>query len=623
LQVQRRLAAIFSADVVGYSRLMADDEVATAQIVNTYREILGGLIAERGGRVVDAVGDNLLAEFPSVVDAVGCGLEIQRELRRRNADLAPERRMDFRIGIHLGDVMIEGDRIVGDGVNVAARVESLAEPGGVALSAAAFEQVEGKVPLELDDLGPQQLKNIARPVRVYRVLQHGATPRPRRSGRKIALSGAVTIALLSLVGIIAWWIQQSPPITDTPSVDDPALMLPRGPTIAVLPFANLTDDPAQEYFSDGLTEDIITGLSRFRELMVIARNSTLKYKGQAVDIKQVGRELGVRYVVEGSVRRDANTIRVVAQLLDASTATHLWADTYDRDLTADNIFSVQDDITGRVIGTIADTYGIIARAGHREIRAKGTNNLDAYDCVLRAYQYNHLHTAEEHLLARGCLERAIELDPDYAEAWAMLAYLYREEFHHGFNQRPQALDRALETAQRAVRLDSTNQNAHIALAMTHFSRRELDPFFVEAERALALNPNNGRALATIGRLTAAAGDWDRGVALSRKAAALNPYHPGWLHFTLSSDHYRSHEYEKALIEAQKVNLPSLSLMHASLAAIYGQLGREAEAQSALADLLELNPDFVENPRREFRKWYLSEELIEHFMDGLNKAGLGG
>ncbi len=349
---KRKLAAILSADVAGYSRLMGDDEAATVRALTDYREVFRDHIARHQGRVVDMPGDNLMAEFASPVEAVEAAAEIQRDLARRNRQLAEHRRMDFRIGINLGDVLEKDGALFGDGVNIAARLENLAEPGGICVSESAHMQVESKLDAVFESIGEHAVKNIAKPVKAYRLVAQGAAPRPR-SRRPLAWAAAAALVFV-IAGVAVW--QTTPPPPSPPETvaapEDPILALPTGPSIAVLAFDNLSGDPEQEYFSDGLTEEIITELSRFRDLFVIARNSTFQYKGQAVDIRQVGADLGVQYVVEGSVRKAGSTIRVSAQLLDATTGAHLWADDYDRELTAANIFSVQDAITQQIVSTV-------------------------------------------------------------------------------------------------------------------------------------------------------------------------------------------------------------------------------------------------------------------------------
>jgi adenylate cyclase len=342
--------------------------------------------------------------------------------------------------------------------------------------------------------------------------------------------------------------------------EDPLLALPTGPVVAVLPFTNLSEDPKQEYFSDGLTDEIITGLSRFKDLFVIARNSTFRYKGQAVDVRQLNRELGARYVLEGSVQRAESTLRVTVQLLDAKDGTHLWAETYDRELSASNIFSVQDEITEQVVATTAGISGVISRARFAEVKETPTESLDAYECVLQAFAYSRdRFNAPEHARLRDALERAVKSDPGYADAWACLSFIYLDEYRWKYNPRPNPLDRALDAARRAVGSDRAYQWAHSALAQVYFSRQELDAFFAEAERAIALNPNDVVTLAVLGGDLHYAGD-ERGIALVRKAMKLDPFHPTWFHFPIAHYHFERSEYEEALAAARKIR-PDSPLCH--------------------------------------------------------------
>ncbi len=621
---ERRLAAILSADVAGYSRLMGDDEAATVRTLAEYRDVFRDRIASHRGRVVDAPGDNLLAEFASPVEAVEAAAEIQRELGQRNTRLADHRRMDFRIGLNLGDVLVKDEALYGDGVNIAARLESLAEPGGIAISGKVFDEVKSKVKLGFDYFGEQEVKNIAEPVRAYRVLlEAGATgasaPRARRriSGFVAAAAALVVIA----AGVVAWQVMRhaEPPAEQTAA--DPALALPTGPSIAVLPFSNLSADPDQEFFSDGITEEIITALTRFPDLFVIARNSTFKYKGQAVDVREVGRDLGVRYLLEGSVRRDADAIRITAQLLETENGTHLWAETYDRDLSASTIFALQDEIASKVVAALAGVEGVISRADGDVAKAKAPENLTAYDCVLRTYAYLRRLVPDEHGRVRDCLEQAVETEPDYAQGWAMLASVYRHEVNFGYNPRPDPLGRSLEAAQRAIELEPRNQSAHLNLALTRFTRGEIDGFFVSAERALELNPNAASSVAVIGMYIAFAGQWERGVALADKAMALNPGHAGWYYFPSVMHDIMQGNYEAALANGQKINMPGFFIAHSTLASIYGQLGRRQEAQASLAKLLKLNPDYADTVWAEYDKWNFPDALSRRLVEGLRKAGL--
>jgi adenylate cyclase len=644
--MERKLAAILSADVQGYSRLMGDDEEATVQRLTAYREVMVALIRQHRGRVVDAPGDNLLADFASVVDAVQCGVAIQRELTVRNAALPDHRKMWFRIGINLGDVLVEGERIYGDGVNIAARVEGLAEGGGLCLSGTAYDQVENKLNLEYVYLGEQVVKNIAKPVRVYRVVLEAeprdaaqAAPESVQAGRRTGMqvssargsafaarrrrtrhfirAGMAVLVLLALAGAFTWRAARS-----KRPVGDPVVTVPRGPSIAVLPFANLSGDQGQEYFADGMTEEIITQLTRFRELFVIARNSTFRYKAQAVDMKTIGRELGMRYVLEGSIRTSPDTIRVTAQLIDAMTGTHLWAETYDRQLTARNILDVQHEITEQIVAKIAEPFGVISRVGVTETQRKGTDNLTAYECVVRVrLQHDSPSSPALHLQQRDCLERAVALDANYAEAWAWLALTYMHEYVFGFNPKPEPLDRVLKAARRAVALDPASAITHYSLAYAYFFRHELEPFTAAAEQAFELNPNNALILGSLGNLFGWIGQLDRSMALTKKAMVLNPHHPTFFYATIFNYHYHRREYKDALAAAQKWNQPDFFWNQAHLAEAYAQLGRTKEAQAAVARLLKLYPDFPQRARAEMRIWNVTDEIAEHWLDGLRKAGL--
>jgi TolB-like protein/class 3 adenylate cyclase len=620
--VERKLAAILSADVVGYSRLMAENEAATVRTLTDYREEIAMLVRQHRGRVVDSPGDNLLAEFPTATDAVSCAVEVQGSLRVRNAALPVERKMEFRIGVHLGEVRVEGDRIYGDGVNIAARLEGLAESGGVCVSSNVYDQVRHRLELAYEDIGEQEVKNLPEPIRVYRLrtTPTAAIPekQPTRRTRRTLLTAAGIVVVLALAVVVAWLIRPHEPALEQEAV----LALPTGPTVAVLPFTNLSGDPEQEYFSDGLTDDIITALSRFRDLFVIARNSTFRYKGKSLDVRELHRDLGARYVVEGSVRKAGTRLRVTVQLLDAKDGTHLWAETYDRDLSASDIFAVQDEIAEQVVGTIASNWGVISRARFAAIKEKPTDSLDAYECVLQVgayYRDNFLAT--EHAKVRDCLERAVKSDPGYADAWASLSSIYLHEYHFNHNPRPNPLDRALKAAHRAVDADPTHQGAHEALASSHFFRHELDGFFAEAERAIALNPNNAVILARLGERLNLVGD-PRGILLVRKAMKLDPFHPTWFNFPIAADHFDKGEYEAALTAARKINIRGAFWPQIYLATIYGALGRQSEARSAVEELLRVYPGFtIEKYREENKKYNVSDESTGRWVEALRKAGV--
>src|SRR5499433_620507 len=479
--VERKLAAILSADVEGYSRLMGDDEVATVRAITEYRGVIASAVAGHGGRVVDAPGDNVLAEFASVVDAVQCAVDIQRELQSRNAELPASRRMRFRIGINLGDVIVEGERLYGDGVNIAARLESLAEGGGICLSGTAYDQIEGKLPLACEFAGEHTVKNIARPVRVYRLRldsREPPAPSPRGASRAMAI-GAVVIVLVLLggAGWVGWhWLKPA---------ETAGLPLPDKPSVAVLPFANVSQDPAQEYFSDGVTEDLITALSKVSGLFVIARNSVFTYKGKAVKVRDVGRDLGVRYVLEGSVQRAADRVRITAQLVDATTGYHLWAERYDREVR--DIFALQDEVTQHIVRALAVK---VTEAEKGRLGRAPTGVLEAYDLVLRGNEERKRTTREANAEARRLVVRALDLDPEYAAAYAGLSWTHLQSWQFLWSSDRESLQRARELAERAVALDNTLADGYRLLGQIYLWQKAHDRAIAQAQRAVAVTPND-------------------------------------------------------------------------------------------------------------------------------------
>ena len=406
-------------------------------------------------------------------------------------------------------------------------------------------------------------------------------------------------------------------------VDDIALAFPKGPSIAVLPFENLSGDAGQTFFAEGIAEEIINDLTRFPDLRVISRHSTFKYKDRHVDVREVGKDLGVRYVVEGSVRKAGDMVRVTSQLVQADDGAHLFSETYDRDLSTHNILEIQDDIADRIVAAVGQPYGVMARAGARLAKSKALQHLDAYDAVLHFYEYWVNASAEQYGPVRAALQRAVELDPSYASAWAALAAMYLDEVRFGFgsNQENAPLDRALEAAQRAVRLDPENSMAYHLLFSTHFHRGEIEDFKATGERALALNPNHADMLADFGIMLSCIGAWERGVGLARKAIALSPTHPGWFHAAAVLDHYRKGAFEAALAEARQVQTPGFFLTYVLLGMCYGQLGHEREGRAACDKLLEHDPGFLDNVWDYLAVWNVTEDLAGRMVDGLRKAGL--
>jgi len=516
---------------------------------------VGHVIERHKGRIVNAPGDNILAEFASAVEAVQAAVEIQRSIEGRNVELADDRRMHFRVGLNLGDVIEEDDgTIYGDGVNIAARMEALADEGGICISSTIHDAVEGKLDFGFDFLGERPVKNIAKPVRVYRVRgEPGENPKKQksRSTNKLAMVAATGVLVIAIVGISIWQIGRGPVSdeTGTTATDGPVLALPDKPSIAVLPFDNLSGDPEQEYFSDGLTDDIIGALSRFRGLFVIARNSTFVYKGRAVDVPQIGRELGVRYVLEGSVRRSGERIRIVAQLIDTSTGGHLWTETFDRDLS--DVFAVQEEISGRIAGALVPR---IEFDTNERAQQRPTENVTAYEQVLRAKRYFWNPTESAHAEARSLLENAVRLDPNYARAQAFLALIYLEEIFNKFNVRPDSLDRVGRAARRAVALDPTDAVAHDALASYYFYTRQPELFEMEAAKCLSLNPNYADGLVWMSHMRGILFGRERLIAAEadiRRGMRLDPNHPGNYYEPLARALFFAGRYEEALAAVNK------------------------------------------------------------------------
>ena len=580
-RVERRLAAILAGDIAGYSRLMGEDEEGTLDRIKTLRrELADPKIKEYRGRIVKTTGDGILIEFASVVDAVRCAVDIQREMAERNVAVPAARRIEYRIGINVGDIIIDEGDIYGDGVNVAARLEALAEPGGICVSRVVRDQVRDKLDFTFDDKGEQQVKNIARPVRVYSVGSRpsGTSPRER------------------------------------------AAPLPEKPSIAVLPFQNLSGDAEQEYFADGIVEDIITALSRNRAFFVISRNTSFTYKGPAVDVARVARELGVRYVLEGSVRRAGNRVRITAQLIDAASGRHLWADRYDRELA--DVFEVQDEIARTITGELAP--GIIA-AEMQQARRKDAAQLDAWDKTMQAHWHIRRFTREDMAEARRLLEEAIALDPANAMALSDLAVALHFAVVFGWvGDLPQAFARCGEMARRAVAIDDGDANAHTALAIFELFSGRHEEGRRRARRALDLDPNSAFARGYLGTCYGFAGDYEGAVQHCNEAMRLSPRDPllivwhlgkGWA--ALLSERFA--EGVEFATEAAGAN-PEFPDIYAVLAAAHGHLGNASAARVALEAFLRRMPGLTADDERLNRPFGTPAQR-QLFLEGLRLAGL--
>ena len=586
--MERRLAAIMAADVVGYTRLIELDEAGTlAALKHRRRSILTPLVAEHHGRIVKVMGDGVLVEFASAVNAVQCAVELQKDMAKANTDLAEERRVHLRVGINLGDVIVEGGDLYGDGVIIGVRLQAMAEPGGICVSGGVHDQVGNKLPLAFEDLGPCEVKNIAKPVQVFRVRTDRDNSVRRVAERQVKQTK---------------------------------------PSIAVLPFANMSGDPEQEYFSDGITEDIITDLSRFHALLVIARNSSFAFKGKPTKVQDIARELGVAYVVEGSVRRAADRVRITAQLIDAGTGNHLWAERYDRETR--DIFALQDEVAQSVASTVS---GRVEVAGRDRAVRLSESELEAYDLLLRAKALMSKYSRADNERALAYAERAAELDPTSARAHTYAAWCLRYNYMFWWTaDRTVALAKAYELAKRAVDLDETDSLAHCILGLIHLARREFDEARLETEKAVDLNPNDPEARRYLGFFLAAAGNPDAGIEQMDVAKQLNPFDTRWVPWIRGIGCFTARRYEEAITAFRQARDTNNEL-RGWLAASYAQAGRVQEAKAMLEEFLRVaESDMAVFPGRTLREWecywhgafeYQDQKDFDHLFDALRKAGM--
>jgi adenylate cyclase len=674
-EVKRKLTAILSADVKGYSRLMGEDEEATVRTLNGYKEVMTGLIQHHHGRVVDATGDNLMAEFASVVDAVESAVEIQKELKTRNAELPENRKMEFRIGINLGDVIEEEGRIYGDGVNVAARLEGLSKAGGICISGTAFDQVRNKLDLGYEYLGEQTVKNIAEPIRVYRVLME-----PEAAGKVIgekkvktrqwqmATMGLVIGVIVVAAAVVIWkvhissapqpeitpkqkviapqpekvstvvppsaevvpkekGIPQSPekvsktippaPKIEVASKERMAFLLPDKPSVAVLPFVNLSGDPGQDFLVDGITENIITALSSVPQLFVIARNSTFTYKGKAVKVQKVAEELGVRYVLEGSILRSGDRIRVTAQLIDALKGHHLWAERYDRELK--DLFALQDDLTMKIL------KGVHLKLTHGEqiLHKVFPRNLEVFLKMLQGLDYLRQFNINSNNRARLIAEECIDLESDYWAGYLLLGSVHMMDYWLGSTRNPaQSLNLAIEYMEKTLALPAPKGRVLDVLGHLYVLKKDYDKAIELGEQAIALIPNGADAHAWLAMSLNYAGKPEQALPLFEKAIRLNPLPPAFYYLNYGNSFRLIGRFEEAIVMYKKsIQLtPNSAPAHYVLAATYGLMGREEEAKAVAAELLRINPKFsVEYVAK--TSPYKRQENTDQIIEGLRKAGL--
>ncbi len=656
--LERKLTAILCADVFGYSRLMGEDEEATLRTLTSYRKLIDGLIQQHRGRFVNSAGDSVVAEFVSVVDAVQCAVVIQATFKAENATRQPERRMEFRIGVNLGDVIEEGEQIYGDGVNVAARLESLAEPGGICISGKVHDEIRSKLALGYEDLGAQTVKNIAEPVRVLRIMPEGgvatraATKPTERHLRKHWRGGVFSLAVLALVVAMVVSVQHlslRPPATTAsiPTAQSPALTLPDKPSIAVLPFTNMSGDREQEYFSDGITDDLITALSRLPGLFVIDRNSAFTYKGKPIKAQLVSRELGVHFVLEGSVRKAGTQVRITAELVDAVTGADLWAEQYNRPVR--DIFTLQDEIVRRIVTTLNLELSVLRRPPltGTDLSQSGiawsslggrTDNLEAYDDYLRGVKYSASFikdqrgvkysaslVKESYLKAQQMFEKAIELDPKYAAAYVSLGYIYRFEWVWQWNPDPNILDKAFDLAQQAIVLDDSLASAHGLLGVIYILKRQFDKGISEAERAVSLDPNSADAYNTLAWALDNADRPADAIAAAEKAMRLDPRRQDQYLIWKGLAYTQMGHYEEAIpvvkqFQASYPNVLGSHFCHLYLIVDYVELGRDGEARSEVADFLQFSPNLSLDEIQQ-RTPLKDEATLDRFSADFRKAGL--
>jgi adenylate cyclase len=593
--MKRRLSTILAADVVGYSRLMEADEEATVRTLSAYLKSIDSSVTNHNGRVFGSAGDSVMAEFASPVEAVRCAINIQHELNSISSDVPVNDRMRFRIGINLGDVIVEGDNLLGDGVNIAARLESIADPGGITLSRSMYDQVRKTIALQYEDMGKQNLKNIAESVHAYRIVMGNGVQHSVR--------------------------------------EYPELKISVKPSIAVLPFSNMSNEAEQVYFSDGLTEDIITELSRFHDLHIVARHSSFAYKGKSIDTRVIGQELDVQYLVEGSVRKSGNLLRVTAQLIDSVTGHHLWVERYDGKLV--DVFAVQDDITEKIVSALAIK---VEDDALKRSKRKRTGHQVAYDYVLRGDAVMMEFTREGSVLAKQLYQKAIQIDPSYARAYIGIAFSYLSDWGFLLDTTPDVLDRAVEFARKAVALDDTESRSHWVLAYVLTFHRDYKEARAHQKKAIAMNPNDADIISKMGYVLPLLGESEEAIELGEKAARLNPHHPDWYKTFLGFAYYSARRYEEA-IDAFEESGPVYPEDKVWLAAAYAQLGENDKANK-LTELffkdagpepwwknLPLTVERIEGDSTSLLTYmsymypFKDQDDLDHLLNGLRMAGV--
>ena len=622
---KRKLTAILSADVIGYSRLMRDDEEATVRDIASHRVLISDIIQQHHGRVVDSPGDNILAEFASVVDAVNGAVKIQSEIKKSNTDIAEDRRMEFRIGINLGDVIEEEERIYGDGVNIAARVEGLAAAGGISISGTVYEHIKEKLSLGYHYLGEQDVKNISEPVRVYRLLTE-----PENAGKLIgekkkrlkwkwilAAVIAFVVIIVAVVGGLYWKYLYLPIPEDIDPENKMTFELPKGPSIAVMPFDNMTGDPEQEFLCDGITENIISSLSYIPNLFVIARNSTFTYKGKSIKVQQVGRDLGAQYLLEGSIQKSIDRIRITIQLIETNTGHQKWSETYDREL--EDIFELQDEITLAILKAIEAkiTGGERMRGFH-----EGFTNLHDFLKFLKATSYFYHLSPEYNKMARKELHEIIELNPNIPQVYAFLSNTYVMDLWFGSCDIPLiCFAKATEEIRKALYLNENDRVALNSAALLFLMRKEHENAIVHVKKALAFHPNCADCYAVFGFILSSSDRSNEAISYIEKAILLNPLPYHWYYTFLGIAYTDNGQYNKAINAFnQSIEIEAAWTAYVNLTSLYSHLGYEKEAKETASELLRLRPDFSIKKYSKILP-YKNQDRIAAFAEALRKTGL--
>lgn len=620
--MERRLAAILAADVEGYSRLTELDEETSTVTLRMYRVVVEESISAHKGHIFSSAGDGVVAEFPSIVEAIRCAVEIQNEIAERNASVPEAQRMRFRIGVNLGDVIVEDDNLYGSGVNVAVRLEQLAEPGGICISHTVYDQVRKIVEIPFQDIGERRLKNIADPVHVYRILP-SPVPWLTRHNARLGVGAGVLLLLLA-AGAASFYLRQPAALWDAVLSDGGALS--EHPAIAVLPFDDMSSTHDQQYLADGITEELIMGLAKFPELIVMSRNATITYKDKPTDSRQVGKDLNAQYVVEGSIQRSDQNVRVTAQLINASTGRPLWADRYDREISS--IFAIRDDITRSIAGTIGGLSGKLAQAEVARVSGKNPNSFTAYDYLMRGWYEWHKFTREDNAAARDLFEQARKIDPNYARAYAGLAWAYAGDYDYEWtDDYDKTLKLAFEMANTAVRLDPNDYQAQWALGWAYLYNRQHENALAHYLRARELNPNDAELLAEMGNFLIYIGQPKQAIDQVKEAIRLNPFHESWY------VEYLGWAYEEAGMPLKAIEIfeRAIDLQNPDedglwylpfVAAAYAHptVGRMDDARKVVKTLLSRKPEFSTSEALS-RFPYKTKELADRYVNALRRAGL--